>query len=88
MNGRAFPWIGIVLFALPVVLASCTDQRGAVKVLSVQGYTDVTTTGYRAFCCPGSSAYSTGFEATAPNGAHVSGCVCSELFGGSFVVLK
>jgi prepilin-type N-terminal cleavage/methylation domain-containing protein len=59
----------------------CTDPVGASRVLENSGYTDIHITGYRYWIKGHDDHYSTGFEATAPNGAHVTGAVTSGIFG-------
>ena len=69
------------------LLAACTDVPNATRVLREAGYTDITTTGYRAWMCSKDDNYSTGFRATGPTGHRVSGAVCRGVFKGSTIRL-
>lgn len=62
-----------------------TDPDGTTKVLSDQGYTNISITGYRYFMAGEHDWYSTGFVATSPNGARVSGAVTGGFLKGSTV---
>lgn len=76
------------LIGLLMLLASCTDQDGAVRVLTEQGYKDVRTTGYEFFSCGKGDNFVTGFEATSPAGVRVTGVVCSGWIKGSTIRFK
>lgn len=65
----------LVVFAAVAAIRGCTDPEGATRTLSAQGYKDISITGYRPFGGSDNDWYITGFEATAPNGQHVTGCV-------------
>ena len=54
------------------------DDRGR-EILEQQGYEDIHMTGYAPFQCGEGDVSSSGFEATAPNGARVEGVVCCGL---------
>lgn len=64
---------GLLLFAP----SACTQPDRTTRQLESMGYTDVKITGYDFFACSKSDSYSTGFEATAPNGARVTGVYCA-----------
>lgn len=74
-----------ILIALMVaaMASGCSDGGTAERVAAAQGYKNVHATGYRMFGCGKDDTYSTGFEATGPNGERVTGVVCSQagLFG-------
>lgn len=82
----------ILLVAAALALTACSDGPSAVRTLARQGYTNITTTGYSFFGCDmgknSGDTFSTGFEATAPNGEHVSGVVCKGFLKGSTVRLN
>lgn len=67
---------------LMAAVAGCTAPTKATKVLKDQGYTDIQITGYSWFMCSEQDTFSTGFRATAPSGAVVTGAVCSGFFKG------
>jgi hypothetical protein len=69
----------IAIIASLVFLAACTDEQGATRVLMHEGYKDIRITGYRFLGCGNDDDYSTGFAATSPSGAPVTGVVCSGL---------
>lgn len=48
----------------------------------MQGYTNVTNTGYSLFCCDKNDDFSSGFEAVDKEGKVVKGCFCSGLLKG------
>lgn len=72
-----------------ILLSGCTDEDGARRALTAQGFHDIRTTGYRFFGCDsgkGSDDYwHTGFEAVGPTGVHVTGIVCSGILKGQTV---
>ena len=73
------------LLLAAVLVAGCTAQNTAKRVLAQQGYSDVRITGYRLFMCAESDDFSTGFEATSPSGVRVTGAVCSGWLKGATV---
>lgn len=75
----------IIIFVLSFSLRGCTDEEGAQRVLQQNGYTNITITGYRWGMGGENDTYVTGFEATSPSGARVSGAVCSGMFKGSTI---
>lgn len=77
--------IGILSLSL---LASCTRKNEATRILSQSGYTNIEITGWRPFMASDSDTFSTGFRATAPNGAQgVTGAVTSGMFKGATIRL-
>lgn len=76
--------VGFFLFGGPIF---GSDGPDATRVLSAQGYKEIKITGYKWFNGT-KDFYNTGFVATAPNGAKVSGNVSKGLlFKGSTVRL-
>ncbi len=67
------------------LLTSCTQPDESYKVLSDQGYTNIETTGYKAFACSKDDTFHTGFTATSVAGKPVSGTVCSGWLKGSTI---
>lgn len=68
------------LIVLVVMLAGCHDNTQAKRVLEQQGYTSVEPTGWEPWGCARDDEVVTGFRATSPSGARVSGVVCCGLF--------
>lgn len=68
-----------------LALAGCTDSTKATRVLEQQGFKEINITGYSPFACSDSDTFSTGFEATSPNGSRVRGTVCSGILKGATV---
>lgn len=66
----------LLVTALAIFLVGCTRAPEAEHALRVNGYKDITITGYRFFACQ-HDTFHTGFAATAPNGEKVTGTVCS-----------
>lgn len=73
-----FKLIAIIMGIM--LLSGCTDASNTSRILTQNGYTDVSITGYSWFMCAESDLYSTGFTAKSPNGRYVSGAVCSGMF--------
>ncbi len=67
----------ILVFALTY---GFTDEKTAQRVLTANGYTQITFDGYGWFSCGKGDWFSTKFYATSPNGTSVEGAVCSGLF--------
>lgn len=70
---------------LVVLLFGCTsdsDFDTVKRQLEAQGYTEVTQTGYAAWCCGEDYSWKTGWEALDPNDDRVSGCACSDFLKG------
>lgn len=65
----------IFLLLSLLLLVGCTEPDAATNVLRDQGYRDITITGYRPFMKSDDDTFSTGFEATSPNGTRVHGAV-------------
>lgn len=68
-----------LIAVMAVALSACSNSNDAVKALEAQGFTEIKTTGWSPFACSDDDTFSTGFEATNPQGKRVSGTVCSGL---------
>ena len=76
------------LIALGCVLPSaCTRPDDATRILRQSGYRDIEITGWRPFAKSEKDVFSTGFEATSPNGETVTGAVTSGWFKGGTIRL-
>lgn len=75
------------LLLMSLLLAACTSQDEAFRVLSGAGYTEIEITGYRWIGCGKDDNYHTGFKARGPGGHAVSGVVCSAVFKGATIRL-
>ena len=74
-------FVAILISMLVFGLAGgCKDAAGTKRVLAQNGYTNIVITGWRPFMKSDTDWYSTGFEATSPNGSKVTGAVTSGLF--------
>lgn len=80
MKSKSSGWIPVfymvLVLACIVLMSSCSDETGATKVLTKQGYTNIRTDGHAYFACPKDYGVTTRFYATAPNGQNVKGAVC------------
>jgi len=76
----------IILIAC-FVLCSCTDEKGATRVLEQSGYKEIEITGYRPFMEGEDDLYCTGFKAISPSGSTVTGAVTSGPFKGKTIRL-
>lgn len=70
----------IIIIALLLFLAACTDATKTREVLTAQGYTNIEITGYELFGCSSSDTYHTGFKAVGIGGKEVRGVVCQGLW--------
>jgi hypothetical protein len=78
-----------ILITLLLILTSCTDKDDAIRILSQQGYTEITITGYDYGACGKDDKFSTGFTALNLNNKVVRGTVCKGfLLKGSTIRLK
>lgn len=76
----------LVVLAISISSAACTDATQEKRALEASGYTDIEITGYRFFgCATGGEGWRTGFNAKSPAGKQVTGTACSGLFGGATV---
>jgi hypothetical protein len=75
--------VGVSLVFGAIIFA--TDSDGATRTLQQQGYTNIVITGPRPLSKGQDDLYSTGFEATSPSGARVTGVVTRGLFKGSTI---
>jgi hypothetical protein len=73
----------LIPLAALLMLAGCTDEHTALRVLNSAGFKDVQLTGYRWYGCGSEDNFRTGFNATAPSGERVSGVVCSGWMQGA-----
>lgn len=64
---------------------ACTQEEKTTRLLEQQGYTNITITGWRPSMAGKDESFSTGFEATSPNGQRVSGAVTGALLKGSTI---
>ena len=69
----------IVVIAILLILAGCTNSNDAERALSGAGYKNIQTGGYAWFDCSKDDFYHTEFTATNPSGQTVTGVVCSGL---------
>ena len=75
----------LFLIGALIALSSCTssnDFDNGKSQLESMGYTNVSNTGYNAFCCSEDDGFSTGFRATDSKGNSVKGCFCSNMLKG------
>jgi hypothetical protein len=77
--------ITIVIGLFTILPTGCTQPDKTVRLLEQQGYTNVTITGWRPFMASSKESFSTGFEATSPNGNRVSGAVTGGFLKGSTI---
>lgn len=69
----------LLLVALALIAAGCTNKPDAIRTLHSAGFKDVETTGYSWFACGQDDTSHTGFIATNPAGERVTGTVCCGL---------
>ena len=67
-----------LLICAALILSACTDPKEATRVLTMNGYTNISYTGYSWFACSKEDFYHTGFTAKL-NGNDVEGTVCEGL---------
>ena len=65
--------------------SSCTDERGAKKVLERSGYKPIDVGGYGWFKGSEEDVFVTKFKAVSPNGEIVTGCVTKGWFKGNTI---
>ena len=76
----------ITIIGICLAIAGCSDAPTAERILTQNGYKNITTTGYSFMACDSKSdSFSTGFEATSPAGIRVSGAVCSGWLKGGTI---
>lgn len=75
----------LFIVAITLVLAACTDEPNAVRVLHSAGYTDIVTKGFTPFGCGDDDTYHTEFTAKGPTGIITNGVVCSGVLKGSTI---
>ena len=79
-------YVLVALFALS--LTACTNESEAISVLSANGFTDISITGYEPFACSKGDDYHTGFRAKSAAGHYVTGAVCGGILKGSTIRFK
>ena len=77
----------IATIAVLVSLSGCTDKDNSYKVLTKEGYTNITFTGYGFFRCPKEDMFRTNFTAK-KNGKLYEGTVCRGLWTGSVIRIR
>ena len=75
----------VLAVALTLGLTSCYSTNDAEKALISAGYTDITINGPAPFSCSDDDTFKTAFTARNPNGAMVSGAVCSGWLKGATI---
>lgn len=75
--------VAVCLFVF--LIPSCSDEEKTMEVLENQGYTEIVITGWRPFAKSEKDWWSTGFEATAPNGKRITGAVSGGVFKGATI---
>lgn len=76
-----------ILILILAGLCSCARPDQTTRVLSDQGYTNITITGYRWFTCDKNDTFCTGFKATTATGKQVTGAVGAGWFKGATIRL-
>lgn len=66
------------LILLVFLLNACTDEATSARILTQEGYEQITFTGYNWLSCGQGDFYATGFIAN-KNGKTIKGTVCSGL---------
>jgi len=73
---------------LLLLLVGCTDENGARKALTDQGYTNIEFTGYDFWTCGDDYTFHTGFRAQSIAKKQVEGAVCSGWMKGYSIKTK
>lgn len=60
----------LIAVAFVLFIGGCTDNDNAQRILSQNGYTNISMTGYNFFSCSESDFYHSGFRALSPDGKH------------------
>ena len=66
-----------ILFA--ILIAGCTNPSNAIRILEIEGATDIKIEGFCFYCCGDRDWFHTEFSAK-KNGRYISGAVCEGLF--------
>lgn len=74
-----------IFVAIIAALSGCTQTDKATQTLVNAGYKNVEITGWRPFMAGKDDTFSTGFRATAPNGATVTGAVTGGFLKGNTI---
>jgi len=77
-----------LLLAVCFMFSGCSDIEKARRILTEQGYTDITMTGYSYWGCAESDTFHDGFSAKSPGGKYCSGVVCSDWFKAATIRLN
>ena len=67
----------IIAIVLAILVAGCTNEQDATRILHAHGYTDIKFTGYNFFACSEDDTFHTGFIAKTATGDLIKGTVCS-----------
>lgn len=78
----------LIITAVALALAGCTNPSGAREALLDAGYTNIEIGGYDAWGCGEDDTFATKFTATGPTGRQVRGVVCAGAFKGETIRLK
>lgn len=84
---RIISLVGVCVVVFWVFPTTCIQPEKAERVLRQSGYKNINITGWRPFAKSENDIFSTGFEATSPNGESVSGAVTSGPFKGATIRL-
>lgn len=68
-----------------LLLAACTDEKGAARALDDAGLTPVRVGGYAFFACGKDDQFATQFVAKNVQGKNVSGAVCAGFLKGKTI---
>lgn len=79
--------LAAALLTIAAISVGCTDEKGAYRVLTADGVTDIQFTGFSPSLCGSDDILSTGFKGY-KNGSPVSGAVCSGLMKGYTIRYK
>jgi hypothetical protein len=60
----------LIAVAFVLFIGGCTDSDNAQRILSQNGYTNISMTGYNFFSCSEGDFYNSGFRALSPDGKH------------------
>lgn len=74
-----------ILLLVVLAVTACTDPAGATKVLTDNGFTDISVGGYSWTGCGRDDMYATEFSATSPAGKRVNGVICAGAWKGSTI---
>jgi len=75
----------LMIAAMALALAACTDPEGAKRALIGMGMNSIEITGWVWAGCSDNDTFATGFRAVGPSGTPVQGVVCSGWLKGQTV---